>query len=341
MTPTTTTQPVDALPWLDLERELRLEKPRQWAKRFQGASPNEYNRILITLSRHATHRQVARLFQILDRTTIKHEPILAKWRETLLRLSPNIFNATINFQVEHYCSIDYWLSHYVAAPANAKARAKQQRGTIIAFTGSAGLLMAPIPCILAAIAEHHYNLIVVRRSYKTSYFEREGDLLRTISEHLLSIPSLKRHQSIALGTSNGGLAALYTARALRLPLGIAIGAGATTNTLNDGGPLAKANLNLRRPRHKAPWPDKKTRLFLAASANQTTDVESAILVSDYFNTHWGSSSQAKAFFFPECKSHSLPEDLSHKGISLERLLVPFLQSRLSELPQHQTYPFSS
>lgn len=338
MTPTTTAQPVDALTWLDLERELRLEKPKQWAKRFRGASPNECNQILITLSRHATNRQIARLLQILDRSATNPNAALTKWRETLLRLSPNLFNTKKDYQVKHHYSEEYWLTHYTPSSDTYKTSEKCRRRTIIAFTGSAGLLMAPIPCVLAALAEHDYNLIVIRRSHKTSYFEREGDLLRSISEHLLSMPSVQRRQSIMLGTSSGGLAALYAAHALRLPLGIAIGAGASADTLNDEGPLANAAKNLRRPNHKAPWPERKTRLLLAASANHETDVESAIRISDYFNTHKHHSSQVKAFFFPQCRSHTLPQDLSHNGIALNALLLPLLKNNIRELPRHLSYP---
>lgn len=338
MTPTTTAQPVDALPWLNLERELRLERPRQWAKRFQGASPNECNRILITLSRHATNRQIVRLLQILDRSTIGHKAVLTKWRERLLRLSPTLFNTNKNYRVEHHYSKNYWLSHYHKTLKKRNACKNKRHQTIIAFTGNSGLLMAPIPCILAALAEHNFSLVVVRRRYKTSYFERDGDLLRAISEQVLAMPSFKRHQSIALGTSSGGLAALCTAQALRLPLGIAIGAGATADILNEEGPIAKAATNLMRTKNKAPWPGKKTRLFLAASRNNETDVDSAIRIIDYFNTHCRHSSQTQGFFFADCGSHTLPQDLALNGIPIERLLLPFLEYRTRDLPKHKRHP---
>lgn len=333
-----TARPEDAVPWINLEQELHQETPKQWATRFKGASPNECNRLLITLARHATNTQIARLFQILKKREGQQQESLQRWHATLNRLSPTIFRERTRYQSLVSEGDNYWLIRYTYASSDPRRTRRKPKPAVIGFTGSAGLLMAPIACILATLAQTPYDLIVVRRRYRESYFSDNGNLLRAVSKHLQSELKGKLNTSIALGTSNGGLAGICMAHALQLPLGIAIGAGANRDTFLASGPVAQASQVLRRRVWPLPWLRHKSRLLLTASAEHQTDATSAHLICDYFN-HWHRPAvQATALLFPDCSSHSLPDDLSHQGISLDQWLLPLIQGDLSRLPAHQRHP---
>lgn len=327
----------DALQWISLEQELRQEQPQEWAARFKGASQNGCNRLFIILARHATNSQIHQLLQILDNNATGQAESINHWRKTLLRFAPNFFSNCNDYHIQNSYQKEHWLTHYSSIEHKQQRRRKQPRSTIIALTGSSGLLMAPIACVIAALANHDYDLIVIRRRFKTGYFEKNGELLRLISEHLKAKRGENLCQSIMLGTSNGGLAALYMAHALELPLGIAIGAGATAETFTAQGSLNSAAHHLSRPTGRIPLPWQTTRLLLAASGDNQQDKQSAILISDHFNSCHRRTARATAMFFPGYSRHGLPKDLSHKGIPLEHLLIPLLKSKLNRLPKHRRY----
>ena len=71
--PTQYTELQPALPWLELEKELRRETPRQWAKRLKRASNNEFNMLQLILARHATNNQIKRLFYHLTSKGIQNK----------------------------------------------------------------------------------------------------------------------------------------------------------------------------------------------------------------------------------------------------------------------------
>ena len=327
----------DAVPWIDLEQNLWHETPRQWAARFNNASPNECNRLLLALTRHATNTQITRLLNILDHKYGRHQLALQNWRATLTRLSPNIFSEYTRYKLLIREREDHWLLHYRRAKSSRSNVSREPNPVIIGITGSAGLLMAPIPCVLAAIAHTQYDLIVVRRRYKESYFSNNGHLFISIGNHLHLKLKDKLQSSILLGTSNGGLAALCMGNSLRLQLSIAIGAGADADTFLPNSPVNQAAQKLRIPTLAIPWRIKKTRLLLAASAENLADHKSALLISDHFNHHHQRSAHATAMLFSGCSNHSLPEDLAHKGIPLEQLLIPLLNNNLNNLPEHRKH----
>jgi hypothetical protein len=331
-------RPEDAVPWINLEQQLRQETPRQWATRFKGASSNECNRLLITLARSATNTQLARLFQILRQREGQLPEALQRWRATLTRLSPTIFSERTRYKSLISEGDSHWLIRYTRTNAHATHTRSKPNPALIGFTGSAGLLMAPIACILTTLAPTSYDLIVVRRRHRESYFSNNSSSLRSISNYLQSTLKDQLSLSIALGTSNGGLAGLCMAHTLHLPLGIAISAGATSDTFLANSPLTQALQSLQRRAWPLPWLGRKSRLLLTASAEHQTDATSAHLICDHFNRWHRHSTQATALLFPDCSSHNLPDDLSHKGISLEQWLLPLIQGDLSRLPAHQRHP---
>ena len=327
----------DALSWIGLEQELREERPRQWASRFSEASPNEWNRLMLILARHATHIQIQELIKLLENHPNKHTGSLHRWRQTLLLLAPNFFCEDKRPEVEHLYQNDHWLTHYkLTARKEARSR-PNTRKTVVAFTGNGGLLMAPIPCILATLAKHDYDLIVVRRRHKSSYFEGQGQLIHAICKHLQARLGREFKRAIVLGTSSGGLAALCVAQAFALPLGIAIGAGAPSEPWAGTISLASAVNNLAWPSRRILWPWQTTRLLLAASAEHQLDSQSALMISGQFNTSCQRTARATALLFQGCRNHNLLGNLSHRRCPLEHSLIPLLNNNLTALPDHRQH----
>lgn len=328
----------DAVPWIDLEMELRRETPRQWAARFRAAGPNQVNKLLIILSRFATNTQIARLFHIFERQQGNHKESLRHWHATLTRLSPTIFSERTRYKTLISEGDKYWLFHYKRVNSSP-GQIKQRPGrAIIGLTGSAGMLMAPISCILAALADTPYDLILIRRKQNESYFDNNSQLLRLIKKHLRSELKDRLRDSILFGTSSGGLAALCMAHALRLHLGIAIGARANPDTFRRNGPFTNATQSLQRPTWTMPWERQKTELYLAASAENQPDKDSALLISDYVNNQYRSSAHATSLLFPNCSSHNLLRELSLNGISLDHFLLPVIDQTLNGFTALQRHP---
>lgn len=320
-----------AVPWLELEEQLRKETPKQWLHRLSGASTNEFNMLQIILARFATNTQIKRVLTRLDKQNNAED--LRRWKQTLRRLAPSVFSSTRRYRLSELDSADYFLLHYTACDNQST----QGRPTIVGFTGSAGLLMAPISCILAILGQAGYDLIVVRRRFRTSYFEKEGELLLSIAKDLLDILKEEIKIYTILGTSNGGLAAIHMAHMLRCPLGIALGAGATQVTLSSDGPLHQSMKHLSDLHQQAQHRKPKTRLLLAASGKHADDRASALLLSNFYNTSHRDTTDSTAILFPECTDHGLPENLSSMGYSLDKLLMPLINQKLYELPAHHEY----
>lgn len=333
-----TVQPEGAVRWVELEQKLRQERPRQWAERLRDASSNECNRHLIIIARYATNTQIKRLFEILMKEKGQHKESLQRWYSTLSRLSPSIFSERTRYNSVVSERENYWLVRYAKAAFNPRQINNGSNPAVVGFTGNAGLLMAPICCILTTLAQTPYDLIVVRRRHKESYFSKNGSLLQSISQHLQSELKGQLKRSITLGTSSGGLAGLCIAHALRLPLGIAIGAGGNSDTFLADGPVAQASMSPRKREWSILPRRHKSNLMLTASAGHDADVTSARLICDHFNHQHRHSAKAKALLFPECSSHNLLDALSVNGITLDQWLLPLIQEDFRRLPAHQEHP---
>ena len=331
----------DAVPWIDLELELRQQTPRQWAKRFQGVSQNEFNRLMIVLERHATNTQIQKLFSILESKKFHQAHLLSKWKSRLTLLSPCILECESRYTFDHLVTNDHWLTHYKCKDFRNNNASAPCRPAIIGFTDICGVLMTPTPCVLTSLATIKYDLILIRRRRKTGYFDNSSSLLLSTIKNLRLRLKNAIHQSITIGTSNGGLAALWAARELGLPLGIAIGPGVNKDTFIESGPLISATSRFTRSSLIAKWPwtrEFKTKLLIAASANNDSDRESAISTSDYFNKHKVRSAEATALLFPGCTDHNLIDDLSRRGFSLSQLLIPLVKQELGRLPLLKSQP---
>lgn len=335
--PTQYTELQPALPWLELEKELRHETPRQWAKRLKRASNNEFNMLQLILARHATNNQIKRLFYHLTSKGIQNKNAIDHWGQTLTRLAPNIFDYTHDFKIQEVQAEGHFLTHYTYPNNTNRRRKRESPITIIGFTGNAGLLMAPIPCVLAALSRSNHDLVVIRRHHKEGYHSNNSKLLLSISQSLKTLLKGNLKESIALGTSGGGLAAACIAHALKLRLGIALGAGATTEVFHKAGILDKTIQQLRQNRQAFSLSLDKTRILLAASEDNLADSRNALLISGFFNSVCPNSSRATGLLFSECSNHNLVEDLSHKNVPLEDLLAPLFREDLAGLPNHLAF----
>lgn len=327
-------QPEDAVPWIDLEAELSQETARQWTSRFKDISANECNRLLITLSRIATNTQSARLFRRLEQQQNQNRQQIERWKATMTRLAPNIFSEPTRYKRIISERDSHWLIRYVRSNPTSRQSMNSPSPAIIGFTGNMGLLMAPIPCVLAALAQTQYDLIVVRRRYKESFFSNNGHSLQLICKQLQALLKSQLKSSITLGTSSGGMAAVCVADALHLPLGIAIGAGADARALGSNETIDNTSRILRRLSFPISWRREKTKLLLAAPADNQSDAKSSISIRDHYNNDRKRSTKAFALLFSNCSKHTLPSELSQRGITLDRFLLPMINQDISLLSEY-------
>lgn len=330
-----------ALNWEDLEYTLRAETQEEWSHRLKAASPNQFNQLKLILSRFATDGQLRNFFKILSKemqskshltrlltNRISHEDVI-RWEKKLKQRAPGFFSAKSNYTYAESEQESHKLLHYTLADRDT-TRSK----TIIGFTGNGGMLMAPIACILATLSTNEYNLIVIRRRYRESYFSDKGKLLDSIYRQLQTTLGDQLENSITLGTSSGGLAAAYSAHALKLPLGVILGARANENTFTATGPVAEAreaNDLTFRPNHHG---FKQTNLILIAGAKHKEDRESVRLIRNHFQENYRDSSSTKALLFRGCNDHHIPSDLARIGISLEQVLTAILQGESDGLTSY-------
>jgi hypothetical protein len=329
-----------AHPWEDLEATLCGESTSRWAERCEAASQNEFHRVLLVLARHATNDQFRDLFSQLDHVRFPHREQLLYWRRTLAKFTPSLFSSGSRYRRRHSDRNDHRL---ILFSCQARPSRPTQAATIIAFTDKSGLLMAPVPCILQALAANGHDLVVIRRRWKTSYLDDDGRLLGSIREHLRSTLRGRLQRSLTLGSSQGGLAALCTAHALGLRLGVAISAVATAASLEPGGALRRASLRQRQPgveRQPGTRPltclRRRTRLLIAAAQDHAIDRESALRISQRFNSSHPATARATAVLFQGCGEHVLLPDLAARGVSLEQLLPALLRQDLQRLPPHRS-----
>ena len=330
-----------ALSWEELENQLRRETPEEWSQRTKEASPNKFNQIKLILSRFATDSQIRSFFEILSRempnkghltrllsNKISNEGI-TRWEKRLKQRAPSFFSTQSNYSCTERDKEDHQILQYTIEGTDPT-----QTRTIIGFTGNGGMLMAPTACILATLSTNRYNLIVIRRRYKGSYFDHKGRLLNSIYNHLQSILNDQLENSIILGTSSGGLAALYSTHALRLPLGIAFGAKANENTFSANGPIdeiSQENFLQETANNKK---KANTNLILVAGANHKEDREGVRLISNYFKEKHPNTSATTELLFRGCNDHHIPSDLARIGISLEQVLNAILQDKVDSLSRY-------
>lgn len=329
-----TTRPEDAVPWISLEQELHQQTPRQWATLLKEASTNEFNRLLITLTRHATNTQIARLYNILEQQQNQHKQQLERWKATLTRLTPNFFSEQKRYKPTVSEKDNHWLIHFAQGGSTPGKAQRKPNPAVIGFTGNAGLLMAPVACILTALSQTPYDLVVIRRRYKESYFGNNGCLLLSICAHLQSQLRSQLKSSITLGTSSGGMAALCVADALRLPLGIAIGASADAEALQSNGTISNATKKLHRKLYPIHLRKRMTKLLLAAPADHQPDAKSSRLIRDHYNSLGRTSTTASTLLFSKCSNHGLLSELSEKGLTLDQLLLPMINRDIDILSEY-------
>lgn len=326
------------LNWEDLEYILRKESPEEWSIRLQEASSNKFNLIKVMLCRFATDSQIRALFEkltIKDTSNNVFKKLLANkagnnsilsWKQKLIDRTPSLFSQQSNYILNELQWEDHKLLYYKTTnKSNNKTR------TLIGFAGDAGMLMAPTSCILSILSPFQYDLILIRRLYKGTYFEGKGRLLSSIHKHLEAILGDNLDHSIMLGTSSGGLPAAYTAHAWNLPLSISLGAIANEKMFIPTGSFynTKQEIRLQRnPNHPAP---KTTNQILIAAGNHTEDRQSANLICRYFRENHPDSTCVKVLLLKGCSDHHIPTDLALKGSSLEEVLTKLLNGNLNGL----------
>lgn len=104
---------------------------------------------------------------------------------------------------------------------------KKEKTLIIAFAGNAQRLMMPISVFLQHISAHKYDVLLLKDRSKNGFqngLPGIADDFESLMAEINSLIDKSEYKSvISLGTSAGGLAAIWTALSLQLDKGISIG----------------------------------------------------------------------------------------------------------------------
>ena len=309
----------NAVTFGELEIELTNEPAIKWEDRFIGKSLNESNMIMLPLLRHATDKEIQQVLR-----SSKTEFIQSKWIKTLGIIEPKLFATEGTYEKTIYAGKNHWLIHYQKRGYKGRF-SKKPRPSIVGFVGSVGMLMAPSACILAGLAESEHDLIIVRRSHEDMHFLSNEFMLREIIDHLFSILGESLFETIALGTSAGGLAALCFGQMLQLPSSIAIGPSA--KELNALHPIITSFLNTnnkyRNILEKNSALANKT-IKICAAADNTKDATNAKTISNYLHENLAVMMNVRTYFYTGCNRHNCLEELWMKGIPLTKSLIPLI-----------------
>ncbi|WP_043368856.1 hypothetical protein [Cyanobium sp. PCC 7001] len=294
-----------------------------------GISLNRLHQHQLVINRFATGQQLRKLLKLARARGINSE-WRRQWAAQSLLYSPRLRQQGPRYRRIDHPAANHWISHYRsldrAGAAQRPGSQRLRRHLVIGFTGNLGLLMAPIPYVLSALDASGYDLLLVRRHSLAGYFSQNGQVLLEIEQHLrrllqgLQAKGLETEQICSLGTSSGGLPALVVARNLGLPLGIAIGAGASPPLLEPGGLLDR----LQPVRTTGTPQDHTTDLILAFAAENGQDSTCAELLQHYYRARQWLQVTPSPRAYPGCAAHALFIDLVAQGCTLDQALSDLL-----------------
>lgn len=290
-----------ALPWMELEEELRSTPPESWLQLGPKARPNLLNQRRILIGRFASATELARALAHADAPT-------ETWRAEAQLYVPGLPEQATPCRRIQLDVPDLWLDlHAGEAPGS--------RPIVVGLTGNWGMLMSPAAYMSEALQRLGFDLLLVRRRWKGGYLTGgRGDWLTQIGAgewHRLATPRA------VLGTSAGGVPALVLAERLGAARALAICPTATAAVFARGGPVRR----LRRWHRLGAGP----AMLVLYPSDHEPDREAAELTARSYSALRLPPARIEVLGQAGCRQHNLIRTLVRRGRSLPDLLAEWLR----------------
>lgn len=301
------------LPWAELEEELLEESPQQWYERIRAVDSNNLvNLHRMVINRFATPAELQACLEA-HRRDRSPWPSMRNWEFQASSFVPGLLEQPQRLERHRWRSAAYEFYGYCAVDAEG------DRPWVIGLPGDYGLLMAPGPFVIEALAQLGWNLILVRRQRRESFLaeggERLAELIAALRTPPPTVPSALRpgdgDHGVVLGASTGAVAALVLAELLGARRGIALGALASEALLSPGDGLLDRCRALRKPASES-----RSDLLLAYPAEHELDREHARRIAAHYR---GSSCRPASLTlrgYEGCHGHTLHRELVDQGWTL-------------------------
>lgn len=295
-----------ALPWMELEDELRVSPPEQWLRLDSRATLNALDQRRILIGRFATAPELRLALAHADGPS-------EEWRQEAGRAVPGLPEQVSPCRRHSLTGADLRFDlHAGAAPG--------RRPFVVGLTGDWGLLMNPAAYVSETVQRCGVDLLVVRRRWRGGYFRGgAGDWLRQVGAGVATLCGGRRPTAV-LGTSAGGLAALVLAERLGAQRAVAIGASADAALFARGGPVRR----LRRWHRLGRWRGQPSLLVLHAAQN-CRDRETAQMITAQYRALRLPPARLEWRGIPDCDEHNLVYGLQQQGKTLPELLPGWLE----------------
>jgi hypothetical protein len=298
-----------ALPWGELEDELRSSPPEQWLQLGPQASLNARHQRQILIARFAAAPELRRALAHADGPT-------GAWRAEAGRAVPGLPEQVSPCRRHSLTAKNLRLDlHAGGAPG--------RRPFVLGLTGDWGLLMNPAAYVSETLQRCGVDLLVVRRRWRGGYFRGgAGDWLRQVQAGMATLCGRRQRPVAVLGTSAGGLAALVLAERLGAPRGVAIGASADAGLFASGGPVRR----LRRWHRLGSWRGRPSLLVLHAADNDR-DRATADMITACYRGQRLAPARLERRAVAGSSEHNLVQSLVEQGQPLPELLPAWLALR--------------
>jgi hypothetical protein len=177
---------------------------------------NEFNRLHIELENILTPLElagIAKLAKVSERT--------GSWLQNLQKWKPELFESPQGYERRSF-------SRQVTLYQNPKGDA-HDKGLLVAFSGDARRLMMPVSVFLQFVDSRMWDVVVLKRGSRNSYLLGLDSIstdFHGLIEYLQTTFTPAQYRRVmTLGTSSGGLAAVWAAFLMGADRGISIAGG--------------------------------------------------------------------------------------------------------------------
>ncbi|MCP9928331.1 hypothetical protein [Cyanobium sp. CH-040] len=304
------------LPWADLEEELLQESPQQWYERIRAVDSNNLvNLHRMVINRFATPAELQACLEA-HRRDGSPWPSMRNWEFQASTFVPGLIDEPQPIRRHRWEAAGFHFYAYGHETAGT------ERPCLIGLPGDYGLLMAPGPFVIEALARLGWDLILVRRQRRESFLAGDGARLLELSDALqATLPGISGslgagdgRRCAVLGSSTGALAALVLAEQLGARRGIALCALASEAMLRPGDGV------LDRCRHpEAEASAGPSNLLLVYPAEHDQDRDHALRIASYYRTRSPRPGSLTLRGYEGCHGHTLHRDLVEQGWTLTEI----------------------
>jgi len=283
--------------------DLFKKNPNHWLDYFKNSSVNKFNSLRIVINMIASDSEICNLFELSKIEQIR-QGMFQKWENKLKSFSPNLGTNKSTYKKKNYFYRDYIITHFMDA-------SNLEKNLLIGFTGSASLLMSPLPCLIDTLKKLNYDLIIVYRKNRISYFNEDQFLYKKIEKDINKIictPNYTKNlkKIFSIGTSSGALASLIFAIRNSLQMGIYLGGSISDfNILRSELFKVKSTSSNLLPNTIE---QNKLKLLLLGAEDHIDDKKKIFHVRKYLlDLYETLDSEIK--FFKDCKKHNFINEL--------------------------------